>query len=101
MILLCLNFFIPIIWGMRRIADEFDTIYNNLDEFLITIISELNRKELSLIICSDHGNFEDLSVKTHTRNPALAITAGNHALDLAEGIHDLSEIKSTIIKYCT
>ena len=63
--------------GHGRIADEFDTIYNNLDKFLITIISEMNRKELSLIICSDHGNFEDFSVKTHTWNPALTVTAGN------------------------
>ncbi|MDP2362962.1 MAG: alkaline phosphatase family protein [Ignavibacteria bacterium] len=87
--------------GHGRIADEFETIYTNLDKFISTIISEMNKSELTLIICSDHGNFEDLSVKTHTMNPALTITAGKYALSLAEEIHDLTEIKSTIIKYCT
>jgi bisphosphoglycerate-independent phosphoglycerate mutase (AlkP superfamily) len=61
----------------------------------------MNQSELTLIICSDHGNFEDLSVKTHTLNPALTITAGKYARNLAEGIQDLTDIKPTIIKYCT
>ena len=70
------EFFLTDHLGHGRIIDEFDTIYNNLDKFLLTVISEMNQSELTLIICSDHGNFEDLSVKTHTLNPALTITAG-------------------------
>ena len=95
------EFFLTDHLGHRRIIDEFDTIYKNLDKFLFTIISEMYQSELTLIICSDHGNFEDLSVKTHTMNPALTITAGKYARNLAEEIHDLTEIKSKIIKYCT
>jgi hypothetical protein len=95
------EFFLTDHLGHGRIVDEFDTIYNNLDKFLLTVISEMNQSELTLIICSDHGNFEDLSIKTHTMNPTLAITAGKFARNLAEEIHDLTEIKLTIIKYCT
>ena len=95
------EFFLTDHLGHRRIADEFDTIYNNLDKFLFTILTELNSKELTLVICSDHGNIEDLSVKTHTLNPALTITAGKNAKQLAESIKDLSDIKPSIIKYCT
>jgi hypothetical protein len=87
--------------GHGRIADEFESIYNNLDRFLFTILSELNKDEMTLVICSDHGNFEDLSVKTHTLNPALTITAGKNAIQLADSIKDLTEIKPSIIKYCT
>lgn len=87
--------------GHGRIADEFEAIYNNLDRFLFTILSELNKEAITLVICSDHGNFEDLSVKTHTMNPALTLTAGKNALQLAESIKDLTEIKPSIIKYCT
>jgi 2,3-bisphosphoglycerate-independent phosphoglycerate mutase len=87
--------------GHGRIADEFETIYNNLDRFLFTILSELNKEEVTLIVCSDHGNFEDLSVKTHTMNPAFTLTAGKYAQQLAESIKDLTEIKQSIIKYCT
>jgi 2,3-bisphosphoglycerate-independent phosphoglycerate mutase len=87
--------------GHGRIADEFNTIYNNLDRFLFTILSEINQSKMTLVICSDHGNFEDLSVKTHTFNPALTITAGLHSKELSEEIKDLSNIKTSILKYCT
>ena len=87
--------------GHGRITEEFESIYNNLDRFLFTILSELNKDEITLVVCSDHGNFEDLSVKTHTMNPALTITAGKKARELAESIKDLTEIKPSIIKYCT
>lgn len=86
--------------GHGRITEEFESIYNNLDRFLYTILSEL-KQELTLIICSDHGNFEDLSVKTHTLNPALTIAAGSNARQLADTIKDLTDIKHSIIKYCT
>jgi hypothetical protein len=34
-------------------------------------------------------------------NPALTITAGKYAKNLAEEINDLTKIKASIIKYCT
>jgi len=95
------EFFLTDHLGHGRIADEFDNIYNNLDKFLFTILTELNSDELTLVICSDHGNIEDLSVKTHTLNPALTITAGKNAKQFAESIKDLSDIKPSIIKYST
>lgn len=86
--------------GHGRIKDEFDQIYNILDKFLFTILKEIDRKNMTIIICSDHGNLEDLSIKTHTLNPALTITAGKFANELADSIKDLADIKSSIIKYC-
>jgi 2,3-bisphosphoglycerate-independent phosphoglycerate mutase len=95
------EFFLTDHLGHWRIKDEFDTIYNNLDEFLFTLLTEMDKQNLTLIVCSDHGNFEDLSVKTHTTNPALTITAGLHSKEFSDEIKDLTNIKSTIIKYCT
>lgn len=94
------EFFLTDHLGHGRISDEFEEIYNNLDEFLFTILTEMDLKNLTLIICSDHGNFEDLSVKTHTMNDALTITAGKYSKKLFENIRDLSDIKPSIIKYC-
>ena len=94
------EFFLTDHLGHGRIQDEFDEIYKNLDEFLFTILSEIDLENLTLIICSDHGNFEDLSVKTHTTNPALTITAGKYAKQLFENIKNLSDIKPSIVKYC-
>ena len=95
------EFFLTDHLGHGRIADEFDKIYSNIDKFLLSIFQNLNHDKMTLVICSDHGNFEDLSVKTHTYNPALTITAGLNAKKLSRSIKDLSDIKPSIIKYCT
>jgi len=94
------EFFLTDHLGHGRIPDEFDEIYNNLDGFLATILTEMDLENMTLIICSDHGNFEDLSVKAHTLNPALTLTAGKYAEQLFNSIKDLSDIKPAIIKYC-
>lgn len=94
------EFFLTDHLGHGRIAEEFEKIYSNLDDFLHSLIVRTKDSDLSLIVCSDHGNFEDLSVKTHTTNPALTISAGRHAEKFANEIFDLTNIKPTIIKYC-
>lgn len=86
--------------GHLRIKDEFNTIYNTLDLFLFTILTEFDYKKTTIVICSDHGNFEDLSVKTHTRNPSLTITAGKYAEEIFNSVNSIKDIKSAIIKNC-
>ena len=85
--------------GHGRYDGEIVTTLSILDSFLFTIINELDYNKLSLIICSDHGNFEDLSVKTHTLNPALTITAGRNAEKLYKEIKNITQIKDAVIKY--
>jgi len=86
--------------GHLRLANEFNKLFNDLDDFLFTLLTELNHKKMTLIICSDHGNLEDLSTKTHTRNPALTITAGKSAKQIADLVTDITQIKQAIINYC-
>jgi hypothetical protein len=85
--------------GHGRYDGDIQKTMNVLDEFLLAVIKNIG-KNTTLIICSDHGNFEDLSVKTHTINPSLAITAGKYAKKLSENIKDLSQIKGAITKIC-
>ena len=68
-----------------------------LDEFLFYILSNLDANT-TLLICSDHGNLEDMSIKMHTRNPALTITAGKNANKLAANIKSLYDIKRSILE---
>ena len=82
--------------GHGRNKDELDILLDDLDRFLNKIISEIS-EDTSLLICSDHGNLENIGVKGHTNNPTLAITAGYGALELKEKIKDLSHIKSAIL----
>jgi len=94
------EFFLTDHLGHGRIKDEFDKVMYLLDNFLLTILNEFDYINKTLIICSDHGNFEDTSIKTHTLNPALTLTAGKHAFDIAENIKHLYNIKGAIIKFC-
>ena len=82
--------------GHGRNKDEFDTLLDDLDRFLFKIISEFP-EEATLLICSDHGNLENIGIKGHTNNPTLTITTGYKALELKNKIKDLSHIKSAIL----
>lgn len=82
--------------GHFRIKNVADNILRTFDEFLFYLLSNLP-EELTLLICSDHGNIEDMSVKMHTRNPALTISAGKYAKILAKEITDLTQIKKSLL----
>lgn len=69
-----------------------------LDKFLHFIISNLP-ENLTLLICSDHGNLENTSIKTHTLNSALTISAGKHAEQLKNRITTLAHIKDAILEH--
>jgi hypothetical protein len=83
--------------GHGRYDGDAQCLLNILDEFLFTIITEL-KEDITLIICSDHGNVEDISIKTHTLNPALTITSGKYAEKLFNEIQDLTQIKPAIMR---
>ena len=86
--------------GHLRMMNEFEKLFSEMDEFLFTLLDELDPGKMTLLICSDHGNLEDISVKTHTRNPALTISAGKSAREISETVKDISQIKKAIIDYC-
>jgi 2,3-bisphosphoglycerate-independent phosphoglycerate mutase len=85
--------------GHGRYDGEIELTIKNLDKFLFTVINEMNTSKFTLLICSDHGNFEDISVKTHTLNPALTISAGKNAEIFYKKVKNISQFKGTIIKY--
>ncbi len=81
--------------GHGRLADNFTDIFNTLDNFLYYILTNYNEKT-TVLICSDHGNIEDLSIKTHTTNPCLTIAAGKNSSLAYNQINDISKIKQFI-----
>lgn len=84
--------------GHGRYEENTETTLKILDEFLFTIFSEYDGERMSIILCSDHGNSEDLSVKTHTFNPVVMISAGKHGKYFMESIQNISQIKSAIVQ---
>ena len=83
--------------GHGRYDGETETTLKVLDNFLFTILKEMDYKNLTVVICSDHGNFEDLSIKTHTLNPSLTITAGKSVEQLFKSIKNIAQIKPATI----
>lgn len=72
-------------------------IIKTLDEFIGTVYTLLPTDTL-LLITSDHGNFEDLSVKTHTVNKVPLIALGRRAQETISGITDLTGITPAIVE---
>lgn len=74
--------------GHNQTIEGAQLVLNTLDEFLLHIIKE-KRSEDTLVITSDHGNLEDLSTKTHTRNEVPLFVIG-------EGIEGFKEVESLV-----
>ncbi len=91
------EYFLTDHFGHGRYESEFEKDIPVLDNFLFTVITELDSKKNTLIICSDHGNIEDLSIKTHTLNPSLTLTAGEHAEYFKKKIKNITQIKRAIL----
>ncbi|MEJ5349988.1 MAG: metalloenzyme [Melioribacteraceae bacterium] len=83
--------------GHGRNLELFDRTIHVFDNFIYYVIKNLP-SNMTLLICSDHGNFEDLSIKAHTLNPALGIAAGKFGSTLAKKIKKLNHIKSAILE---
>lgn len=68
-----------------------------LDAFLGAILADLPGDTL-LLWCSDHGNLEDLSVTTHTRNPVPLLAWGPGAQEFVAGLTRLDEVAPAILR---
>ncbi|MEQ9264137.1 MAG: hypothetical protein RLN81_02885 [Balneolaceae bacterium] len=83
--------------GHTKELENAQRVLKTLDEFLLHIIKN-KRSEDILVITSDHGNLEDLSVKTHTRNNVPLFVLGE-GVETFAGINSLVDVKEVILKY--
>lgn len=70
-----------------------------MDGFLSGVLDAFHPARDMLLMVSDHGNIEDLSVKTHTRNQVPLIVIGYHHHYFASRIKKLSDITPAIISF--
>jgi 2,3-bisphosphoglycerate-independent phosphoglycerate mutase len=73
-------------------------VLERFDEFLSGFLDLFDPVNTLLVIISDHGNIEDLSTKSHTRNRVPCIIAGKHRDKLAGQIKNLTHITPAIVK---
>jgi 2,3-bisphosphoglycerate-independent phosphoglycerate mutase len=72
-------------------------LLNRLDHFLQALAEGLGKHDLSLLVVSDHGNIEDLSVKTHTFNPVPTIAIGKDVSKFAP-VKSLTDIYPAVLR---
>jgi 2,3-bisphosphoglycerate-independent phosphoglycerate mutase len=68
------------------------------DEFLSGYLESFDPATTLLMLVSDHGNIEDLSTKSHTRNQVGCILVGKHRKKAAARLKDLMHITPTIVR---
>ena len=89
--------------GHSQSMHESIEVLEKFDGFLVGIMEGLDTRDTLLLITSDHGNLEDLSTKSHTRNPVPLVLYGSHHADHAReldatGTADLTHITPFILR---
>ncbi|MDH7514629.1 MAG: hypothetical protein QHI48_01960 [Bacteroidota bacterium] len=83
--------------GHRRAMDAAVRLLEDVDEFLGGVFDRLHRSSIFGIVCGDHGNIEDLSTKSHTRNPAFVLLFGRGHAEAAGRIASLTDIMPVVM----
>lgn len=69
-----------------------------LAKFVRTVLDEIDLNETTVLLTSDHGNIEDLSVKNHTLNDVPTLCWGREKEFCAARIRTLADITPAIVE---
>lgn len=69
-----------------------------LAEIVRAVLQNVNLETTTVILTSDHGNLEDLSIRTHTLNKVPTVIWGRRRDDAAKMIRSLADITPRVIK---
>lgn len=69
-----------------------------LERFLLAFLQNLDLSQHHVILTSDHGNIEDMSVKTHTSNPAMTMLWGKSLEHVAYQLQSIIDIAPLILR---
>lgn len=72
-----------------------------LARFIRSLLAKLDLERSTVILTSDHGNIEDLSLRNHTLNPVPTIVWGKHRDRVSPRIRSLTDITPTIVDVLT
>lgn len=69
-----------------------------LARFVLTVLESIDLTKTTVLLTSDHGNIEDLSVRNHTLNDVPTLAWGREKSYCASRIRSLADITPTIIE---
>ena len=85
--------------GHARDMDRAVLLLEQLDLLLDGVLGAADPDELLIVMTSDHGNLEDMTTRTHTRNPVPTILWGADREAVAGEIHTLADIAPALLRY--
>jgi len=94
--LLLFEYFLTDKAGHAQDADMAKSYLESIDNLLLELSKQLDPEQTTLILTSDHGNIEDLSVRTHTFNPVPFAAKGALAHHF-KGVRDLTGVTPGIV----
>jgi len=87
--------------GHAQDHDAAGRVIQGLADFIRRLLAKLDLNNTTVVLTSDHGNIEDLSVRNHTLNFVPTIVWGEHREELAARIHNLADITPAIVEVLT
>src|SRR5690606_33084107 len=81
--------------GHARDFEAASEVLEILDEFLHRLVEGL-REDEALVVTSDHGNLEDLSLRQHTLNPVPVLGFGR-AAPLVDRLRSLLDVHPALL----
>jgi len=84
------EYFLTDMAGHSRNMDFAISEIEKIDLLIYYVVQKAIKCDTAVVVCSDHGNIEDMRTKTHTTNPAFFSVWANASIN---EISDLTEVK--------
>ena len=93
------EYWLPDHAGHRQDMQAAVEVMERLDAMLGGILEGVDPTGTLIVLTSDHGNVEDLSIKMHTRNPVPCVVIGSQAGKFVSGLRSLVDVTPRILKF--
>ncbi len=96
------EYFMTDVYGHKRNKEKLKESVDILNRFTETVWAGVKNDDTAILIISDHGNSEDLTIGDHTSNdvPAILLTKNkDESINFANLIHSLVDIYPWVLKY--
>lgn len=82
--------------GHARLSEQVDDCLRMLERFLSRTTTFGEQPNQLFLLCSDHGNIEDTTASSHTKNPVPLVAIG-HGSESFQSAKSLTDITPTIL----
>lgn len=93
------EYFITDLVGHQRNFDRALIEVTKIDRLLSGVCDHFDFKRHTLLVTSDHGNLEDPTTKSHTKNPAPWLALGRESNFFLRSVRSLVDITPAIVKF--